>query len=70
MNQDHAAVCIPNLSLAERRKRLVAGAVTLLFGLAVLAVMLAAGLHPAWRLGLFPILAGAASGFFQWRDQT
>jgi hypothetical protein len=64
------AVCIPNISTAERRKRLMGGLVMLVISLVVLAVMLATRISPWWRLGLFPFFAGAASGFFQWRDKT
>ena len=63
-------VCIPNISTKERRKRLMSGVVMLVIGLAILAVLLATRVNPLWRLGLFPIFAGAATGFFQWRDRT
>ncbi|HEX7393554.1 MAG TPA: hypothetical protein VF313_01385 [Anaerolineaceae bacterium] len=63
-------VCIPNISIKERRKRLMSGLIILVIGLAVLTVLLATGIGPWWRLGLFPLFAGAASGFFQWRDKT
>jgi hypothetical protein len=70
MQSETGDVCIPNINIKERRKRLMGGLVTLLLGLAVLMVLLAAGINPWWRLGLFPFFAGAASGFFQWRDKT
>lgn len=63
-------VCIPNISLKERRKRLLSGVVMLVFGAAVLAGLLAAGVSPWWRLLLFPVFAGAGTGYFQWRDKT
>jgi uncharacterized membrane protein HdeD (DUF308 family) len=63
-------ICIPNISPKERRRRLVSGGVMLAAGLAVLAGLLAFGVSFWWRLGLFPFMAGAASGFFQWRDKT
>jgi hypothetical protein len=62
--------CVPNISLAERRKRLMSGLVMLGIGLVALAAMVAFGVSAWWRLALFPFLAGAASGFFQWRDKT
>lgn len=64
------AVCVSNISQAERRKRLAAGAVGLVVGLAMLAGMMAAGADWWWRLGLLPVFWGAATGFFQWRDKT
>jgi uncharacterized membrane protein HdeD (DUF308 family) len=63
-------VCIPNISKAERQKRLKGGVVTFIIGLIVLVALVAASLSPWWRLGLFPLFFGAASGFFQWRDKT
>jgi fatty acid desaturase len=62
--------CIPNISAEERRKRLRSGAVMLVVNLVVLAVLMAFGVSRWWRLALFPLFAGAASGYFQWRDET
>lgn len=64
------AVCIPNISAAERRRRLKGGVIMFVIGLAVLLAMVATAISPWWRLVLFPLFAGAASGYFQWRDQT
>jgi len=64
------AVCIPNISTAERRKRLRFGAITLAVSLVILAVLLASGLSRWWRLPLFLLFASAATGYFQWRDKT
>src|SRR5512135_2501770 len=63
-------VCVPNISLRERRKRLAGGVIAFMITLAVLAVLIASGTSHWWRLALFPLWAGAASGFFQWRDKT
>ena len=63
-------VCIPNISTRERRKRLASGVIIFIITLAVLAVLMAIGASQWWRLVLFPLFAGAASGFFQWRDKT
>ena len=63
-------VCIANISPKERRKRLESGIVTAVISLVVLAVLVATGVNPWWRLTLFPLFAGAASGYFQWRDKT
>ncbi|HUF38698.1 MAG TPA: hypothetical protein VMN57_09255 [Anaerolineales bacterium] len=64
------AVYIPNINPAERRRRLAGGLVALLAALTGLAVLMALDLSPWWRLALFPLFAGAASGYFQWRDKT
>jgi hypothetical protein len=64
------AVCTPNINTAERRKRLAFGVVTLLVSLVILAVLIAFGVSRWWRLALLPFFAGAASGYFQWRDHT
>jgi hypothetical protein len=63
-------VCIPNISTAERRKRLISGGVMLLFSLAILGALMAYGASRWWRLILLPLFGGAGSGFFQWRDKT
>jgi hypothetical protein len=72
MDQADAAgtVCIANISPRERQKRLIAGAVQLAAALLILAVLMATGVERWWRLLLFPLFWGAASGFFQWRDKT
>jgi hypothetical protein len=64
------AVCVANIGPRERRKRLLGGVVQLTVGLFVLAVLLAAGAGRWWRLALFPLFLGGASGFFQWREKT
>ena len=64
------AVCIPNISTAERRKRLAFGVVTLVVTLVILAVLMATGVSRWWRLPLFLLFMGAATGYFQWRDKT
>ena len=63
-------ICIPNISARERRKRLAGGVITFMITLAVLAALMAIGASQWWRLALFPLFAGAASGVFQWRDKT
>ncbi len=63
-------VCLANISPRERRKRLISGGITFVIALIVLAVLMASGASPWWRLVLFPLFAAAAAGFFQWRDKT
>src|SRR5258706_3714139 len=69
-NPKSGAVCIPNISTAERRKRLAFGAMTFAVSLVILAALVASGASRWWRLPLFFLFMGATSGFFQWRDKT
>jgi fatty acid desaturase len=62
--------CIANISREERRKRLLSGAVALLLALVALVVLVLTGVRRWWRLPLFLLFWGAATGFFQWRDST
>ncbi len=63
-------ICTPNINLAERRKRLAFGAITFVITLVILAALIVTGASRWWRLALFPLFWGAATGFFQWRDET
>jgi len=63
-------VCLPNISPRERRKRLIGGVIQFAITLAILAALIATGADRLWRLPLFLLFWGAASGFFQWRDKT
>ena len=63
-------VCIPNISVRERRKRLTGGVISFIIALVVLALLMSIGASPWWRLLLFPLFASATTGFFQWRDKT
>ncbi len=69
-SSESGEVCIPNISTRERRKRLASGVIMFAIGLAILAALIATGASRWWRLALFLPFAGAASGFFQWRDKT
>ncbi len=62
--------CLPNISTRERRKRLASGVIIFIVTLVVLAFLMTTGASRWWRLVLFPLFAGAAAGFFQWRDKT
>jgi hypothetical protein len=62
--------CIPNINAAQRRMRLISGIIMLVTGLVILLVMAALNLDPLWRLALYPIFVGAATGYFQWREKT
>ena len=63
-------LCVPNISPAERRKRLLAGAVQFAVSLVILGWMLAPGVDRMWRIAMLLPWWGAAAGFFQWRDKT
>lgn len=69
-SQPSGEVCLPNINLRGRQRRLMAGVVQFVFCLAVLTVMIAFGVDRWWRLALYPMFVGAATGFFQWRDKT
>ena len=62
--------CTPNISPAERRKRLLGGLMSLLISLAILAALMLTGASRWWRLALYPVFASATVGFFQWRDKA
>lgn len=63
-------VCIANISTSQRLRRLRFGVVSLAVGLVVLAGLIMLGASRWWRLALFPIMAGASTGYFQWHDKT
>ena len=63
-------VCIANISPRERMKRLIGGVIPFVIALAILIVLILADVNRLWRLPLFFLFVGAASGFFQWRDKT
>ena len=70
LEQGTGEVCIANISPRERRKRLIGGVIPLVIALAILMVLILADVNRLWRLPLFFLFVGAASGFFQWRDKT
>ena len=63
-------VCIANISPSQRMRRLRFGIISLVIGLAVLAALMAFDVSRWWRLALFPVMVGAATGYFQWHDKT
>ena len=67
---ESGAICIPNISTRERRKRLAGGVISFVLAVGVLALLVASGAGQWWRLALFPLFWSAAVGFFQWRDKT
>src|SRR5689334_22146475 len=63
-------VCIPNISSAERRKRLNFGLTMFAISLVILALLVITGVDRLWRLPLALLFMAAASGYFQWHDKT
>ena len=63
-------VCIPNISAAERQKRLNFGIVAGVVGVVLLVVLMATDTNRLIRLILFLPFAGATTGYFQWHDKT
>jgi hypothetical protein len=63
-------VCIPNISVSERRGRLNFGIVMSGAAVGVLGVLLGTRVDRRWRIAVFPLFLGATIGFFQWRDRT
>lgn len=63
-------VCIANISLKERQKRMRFGIVQFTITLIVLSVLVALDVNPLWRLLLYFLFSAAAAGYFQARDKT
>lgn len=62
--------CVPNISPAERQKRMNFGVVQLVITFGVLAVMLYFGVDKLWRLPLFVMFASGSVSIFQALDKT
>jgi predicted CDP-diglyceride synthetase/phosphatidate cytidylyltransferase len=70
-NHEHdEEACVSNISPRERVKRLIGGVILFVFALVILAWLISTNADRLWRLPLFFLFVGAASGFFQWRDKT
>lgn len=67
---DDDEACIANISPRERLKRLIGGVIPFVIAIAILAWQISTDVDRLWRLPLFLLFIGAASGFFQWRDKT
>lgn len=65
-----ADVCIPNISPAERKKRMNFGILQLVITFIILAAMLAFGADKLWRLPLFAMFSSGAVSIFQALDKT
>ena len=67
---ENEEACISNISAHERMKRLIGGVIPFVIALAILTWQVSTNVDRLWRLPLFFLFVGAASGFFQWRDKT
>ena len=63
-------VCITNISPKERRLRMRFGIAQMVFGVIVLALLVAFNVDPLWRLPLVFVFGAAAVGYFQEKDKT
>lgn len=62
--------CVPNISPAERKKRMNFGILQLAITFGILAVMLVFGADKLWRLPLFALFSAGAVSIFQALDKT
>ncbi len=71
-HSDHEVgeACIPNISRAERQKRISFGIRQLIFTLVILAVLIVLDVNHYWRLPLLFLFWAAGTGFFQAFDKT
>jgi len=69
-DQEVGDVCIPNISLKERRKRVQFAIRYFLFTLVVLGALLAFDVNPLWRLPLFFMFSAATTSYIQALDKT
>ena len=69
-DEDSGEVCIPNISLKERKKRVQFAVRYFIFTLLVLAVLIAFDVNPLWRLPLFFMFSAATTSYIQALDKT
>ncbi|MCB0103113.1 MAG: hypothetical protein H6635_16305 [Anaerolineales bacterium] len=62
--------CVPNISPAERKKRMDFGILQLVIAFGILAAMLYFGVDKFWRLPLFAMFSAGAVSIFQALDKT
>lgn len=62
--------CVPNISPAERKKRMNFGIIQLVITFGILAAILAFGADKLWRLPLFALFSAGAVSIFQALDKT
>jgi hypothetical protein len=62
--------CVPNISPAERKKRMDFGILQLVITFGILAAMLYFGADKLWRLPLFALFSAGSVSIFQALDKT
>lgn len=62
--------CVPNISPAERKKRMDFGIFQLVITFGILAAMLTFGADKLWRLPLFAMFSAGSVSIFQALDKT
>lgn len=67
---DGQVVCVENIGPKESRRRLLMGLVLFLVALAAGVALIMTGAARVWRLFLFPVIWGAAVGYYQARERT
>ncbi|MBI2331141.1 MAG: hypothetical protein HYU84_03035 [Chloroflexi bacterium] len=67
---ESADACIPNISPAERQKRMRFGIIQLAITFIILAVLLLLGADKLWRLPLFALFSAGTVSIFQAFDKT
>lgn len=68
--EETGEVCIPNISPAERKKRVRFAIRQLATTLAVLGVLVWLDVNPFWRLPLFFMFSAATTSYIQALDKT
>jgi hypothetical protein len=69
-DEEVGEVCIPNISLKERKKREKFAIQQFIFTLMALVVLLALDVNPLWRLLLFFMFSAATTTYIQSLDKT
>lgn len=62
--------CIPNISPAERQKRMNFGILQLFIAFGILTALLVFGVDKLWRLPLYFLFSAGAVSIFQALDKT
>ena len=62
--------CVPNISPAERKKRMDFGILQIVITFGILAALLYFGADKLWRLPLFAMFSSGAVSIFQALDKT
>ena len=69
-DEEVGEVCIPNISLKERRKRVRFAVRQLVTTFVVLGVLVWLDVSPLWRLPLFFMFSAATASYVQALDKT